>query len=133
MMYKMKEVSLKTGIPYETLKFYCNEGLIPNVRRDEHNYRIFDDTDIAWISSLSCLKKCGMSIQEMKEYIDLCLLGPSSIAERKNILARKRNDLEEKMKEVQESMDFIDYKQQLYDDILAGRIEYHSNLRQFRK
>ena len=63
MMYRMKEVSLKTGIPYETLKFYCNEGLIPNVRRDEHNYRIFDDTDIAWISSLSCLKKCGMSIQ----------------------------------------------------------------------
>lgn len=132
-MYRMKEVSLKTGIPYETLKFYCNEGLIPNVRRDEHNYRIFDDTDIAWISSLSCLKKCGMSIQEMKEYIDLCLLGPSSIAERKNILARKRDDLEEKMKEVQESMNFIDYKQQLYDDILAGRIEYHSNLRQFRK
>lgn len=89
-MYTMKDVCRETGIPYETLKFYCNKGLVPNVKRNTNNYRIFDDRDVAWIKSLSCLKKCGMSIQEMKEYIGLCLKGTASIPERKVILAQKR-------------------------------------------
>lgn len=67
-MYSMKEVCRQTNLTYETLKFYCNEGLIPNVKRDSHNYRIFDERDIEWIKSLSCLKKCGMGIKEMKHY-----------------------------------------------------------------
>ena len=58
----------KTELSYDTLKFYCNEGLIPNVKRDKNNYRIFDDNDVAWINSLTCLKNCDMSINEMKEY-----------------------------------------------------------------
>ena len=65
-MYSMKEVCKETNMPYETLKFYCNVGLVPNVKRNRNNYRVFDDKDIAWIKSLSCLKKCGMSIAEMK-------------------------------------------------------------------
>ena len=74
-MYSMKEVCKETNMPYETLKFYCNVGLVPNVKRNRNNYRVFDDKDIAWIKSLSCLKKCGMSIAEMKEYVELCLQG----------------------------------------------------------
>lgn len=53
-MYSMKQTCEKVNMSYETLKFYCNEGLIPNVKRDKNNYRIFDDNNIAWISSLSC-------------------------------------------------------------------------------
>ena len=36
-------------------------------------------------------KKCGMSIQEMKSYLDLCLKGPSSIPQRKVMLAQNKN------------------------------------------
>lgn len=89
-MYTMKDVCRETGMTYENLKFYCNEGLIPNVKRNANNYRVFDDRDIAWIKSLSCLKNCGMSIQEMKAYIRLCLEGPVSIPERKEILIQKK-------------------------------------------
>ena len=52
MMYSMKEACIQTGMSYETLKFYCKEGLVPNVKRDSHNYRVFDDRDIKWIQSL---------------------------------------------------------------------------------
>ncbi|HCJ15390.1 MAG TPA: MerR family transcriptional regulator, partial [Erysipelotrichaceae bacterium] len=100
------------------MKYYCNIGLIPNVSRDEHNYRVFDDQDIAWINSLNCLKKCGMSLKEIKAYIALCLEGESSIMERKAMLAKKRDALLLKQQEIQASIDFIDHKQQLYDDIL---------------
>ena len=43
------------------------KGLVPNVKRDKNNRRVFDAHDIAWIKDLVCLKKCGMSIQEMKD------------------------------------------------------------------
>ena len=127
-MYTMKEVCRETGMTYEALKFYCNEGLVPNVKRDINNHRVFDDRDVAWIKSLTCLKNCGMSIQEMKVYIELCLQGERSIPERKVILARKREDLLKKMAELQASIDYIDWKQGFYDDVLAGRTKYFSNL-----
>ena len=127
-MYSMKEVCEKVGMTYETLKFYCNKGLIPNVKRDQRNYRVFDDQDVAWIESLSCLKRCGMSMMEMKEYVDLCLKGESSIPKRKAILEIKKKSLQEKLQEVEECIDYIDTKQQFYDDVLNGKIKYVSHL-----
>ena len=127
-MYTMKETCEKTGLSYETLKFYCNQGLVPNVKRDSKNHRVFDERDVAWINSLNCLRNCGMSIPEMKAYIDLCLVGESSIPERKVILEEKRKSLEEEMKRIQDSIDYIDWKQGFYDDVLAGRTKYFSNL-----
>ena len=66
MLHTMMQACKETNMTYQALKFYCNQGLVPNVKRDKNNRRVFDDRDIAWISSLICLKKCGMSIQEMK-------------------------------------------------------------------
>ena len=88
-MYTMKQACRQTGLSYETLKFYCNQGLVPNVQRDSLNRRVFTDKNIAWINSLSCLKNCNMGIGEMKEYLQLCLQGQSSIPERKQILERR--------------------------------------------
>lgn len=127
-MYTMKEACTQTGLPYETLKFYCNQGLVPNVKRDKNNRRIFSDKDIAWIQSLTCLKNCGMSISEMKEYLALCLEGESSIPKRKEILKVKQEALREQMKQLQASIDYIDWKQGFYDDVLSGKTPYFSNL-----
>lgn len=127
-MYSMQETYKKVGMSYQTLKFYCNQGLVPNVKRDKNNYRIFDDHDIEWIKALSCLKKCGMSIEEMKEYLDLCLQGESSIPQRKVILDAKRKKLVDSLNQIQESIDYIDWKQGFYDDVLSGKTKYYSNL-----
>lgn len=54
-MYNMKDVCDKTHLNYETLRYYCNLGLVPNVKRDKNNYRLFDDRDVAWINGLQCL------------------------------------------------------------------------------
>lgn len=132
-MFTMKEACEQTQLSYETLKFYCNQGLIPNVKRDKNNHRVFDERDIAWINSLNCLKNCGMSIAEMKEYIALCLAGESSIPERKVILDAKRHALVNQMKQLQTSIDYIDWKQGFYDDILSGKTKYYSNLIQTKE
>lgn len=127
-MYSMKEACEICGMTYDTLKFYCNKGLVPNVKRDKNNYRIFDDNNIEWLKSLSCLKKCGMSIKEIKEYLDYCLQGQSTIPDRKIILSKKRETLIEQIKMMQESIDYIDAKQKMYDAVLEGKIEYQSHL-----
>lgn len=127
-MYSMKEACELTGMAYENLKFYCNEGLIPNVKRDKRNYRVFDEHDIKWIQSLNCLKNCGMSIAEMKEYLALCLEGESSIPKRQIILADKKEALLQSIAKLQEAVAYIDWKQNFYNDVLSGEIEYYSNL-----
>ena len=127
-MYTMKQACEKTGLSYETLKFYCNQGLVPNVKRDSINRRVFDDRDIAWINSLSCLKNCTMGIAEMKEYLALCLRGEGTIPERKVILDAKRAALEVERKRIEDAIAYIDWKQGFYDDVLSGKIKYFSNL-----
>ena len=127
-MYTMKEAFAKTGLSYETLKFYCNQGLVPNVKRDSQNRRIFNDRDIAWINSLNCLKNCSMGIAEMKEYIALCLQGEGTIPERKLILEAKRKALEAERKRIEDAIAYIDWNQGFYDDVLSGKTTYFSNL-----
>lgn len=127
-MYTMMQTCKETNLTYQTLKFYCNEGLVPNVKRDKNNRRIFDEHDVAWIKSLSCLKNCGMSIKDMKKYLNLCLQGTSTIHERKQILNQKRKELLEQIKNLESSIQYIDHKQQFYDDVLSGKKPYVSNL-----
>lgn len=128
MIYTMMQACKETGMTYQGLKFYCNEGLIPNVKRDNINRRIFDEHDIAWIKSLTCLKNCGMGIQEMKEYTKLCLEGASTIPDRQKILARKKLQLQENIAALTASIEYIDKKQEFYDEVLEGKREYFSDL-----
>ena len=127
-MYTMMQVCRETNMTYQALKYYCNEGLIPNVKRDKNNRRVLDERDVKWIKDLVCLKKCGMSIQEMKEYLELCLQGESTIPKRKELLDKKQEALKDSIKELEESVAYIDWKQQFYDDVLSGKRPYISNL-----
>lgn len=127
-MYTMMQVCNEADMTYQTLKFYCNEGLVPNVKRDKNNRRVFDEKDVRWIKDLVCLKKCGMSIQEMKEYLDLCLQGPDTILQRKELLKKKQESLRESVQELEASIAYIDWKHNFYDEVLSGKRPYVSNL-----
>ena len=127
-MYTMMQVCRELDMTYQTLKFYCNEGLVPNVRRDANNRRVFDEHDVKWLKDLLCLKRCGMSIQEMKDYLALCLQGETTIPQRKQMLTRKQEELQQSVRELEESIHYIDWKQGFYDEVLSGKRPYESNL-----
>lgn len=127
-MYTMMQVCRELDITYQTLKYYCNEGLVPGVKRDSNNRRIFDEKDVKWIKDLTCLKKCGMSILEMKEYLNLCLQGESTIIPRKKMLTKKQEELRTSIQELEDSVTYIDWKQNFYDEVLSGKRPYVSNL-----
>lgn len=127
-MYTMKQACQLTNLPYETLKFYCNEGLIPNIKRDKNNYRVFDERNIRWINNMQCLKRCGMSIKEMKDYLKLCLEGQPTIPARMEMLAKHRKELLAKINELNENLAYLDYKNEFYQNVLDGKIPYKSDL-----
>ena len=127
-MYTMMQVCKEANLTYQALKFYCNEGLVPNVKRDKNNRRIFDERDVKWIKDLVCLKKCGMSIQEMKVYLDLCLEGESTIPQRKEMLDQKQKELNQQIAELKDCVAYIDWKQGFYDEVLSGKRPYVCNL-----
>ena len=128
MLYGMKEVCAQVGMTYEGLKYYCNQGLVPNLKRDKMGRRMFDERDIAWTRCLLWLRRCGMSVEDMKKYMALCLEGAPSIPKRQAMLEAQRQQVKEKIAELQASLAYIDQKQQFYEDVLSGRRPYESNL-----
>ncbi len=64
----------------------------------------------------------------MKIYLSLCLKGKATIPERKIMLDKQKADLIIKISELNECVDFIDNKQQFYNDVLEGSVKYNSNL-----
>lgn len=69
-----------------------------------------------------------MSIQEMKDYLALCLQGERAIPQRKILLAQKQEALRAGILELQDSVAYIDWKQNFYDEVLSGKRPYESNL-----
>lgn len=119
-MYSMKETCQKVGLSYQTLKFYCNEGLVPHLKRDSNNYRVFDDKDVDWIMNLICLKRCGMSIENMKVYVDLIAKGDPSMVQRREMLVKQKKDLLKEQELLNANLSYIDKKLKYYDDHLKN-------------
>lgn len=127
-VYSTKEAAEASGIAIETVRYYCKIGLVPRVLRDENNYRVFDDHDIAWLQSLRCLRECGMGIKQMREYMNLCLAGEESIPQRETILANQRIIVEQKIEVLRDMLGYIDSKMEFYAGIKSGEINYQSSL-----
>ena len=128
--YTMKETCDITGLTYDALKFYCNKGLVPFHKRDRNNRRIFTYHNLGWLESLKTLKQCNMSIEEIREYLDLAMQGEPTILERKAMLEQKEKDVQKEIARLKQTLDFIAWKKSLYDDFISGKREYYTNLKE---
>ena len=126
--YTMKETCDITGLTYDALKFYCNKGLVPFHKRDRNNRRIFTYHNLGWLESLKTLKQCNMSIEEIREYLDLAMQGEPTILERKAMLEQKEKDVQKEIARLKQTLDFIAWKKSLYDDFISGKRKYYTNL-----
>lgn len=119
-MLTVKEVSKKFNISEYTLRYYTDENLIPSIKRDKNNIRIFDEESLNWLKTIICLRKCGMSIKSIKEYVDLCIIGDSTILQRLDIINSQKVIIDKKIQELKESSLFLEKKKDLYDDIIKN-------------
>ena len=116
MTYTIKEASDITGIPATTLRYYDKEGLLPHMERSDGGMRMFTEDDFEWFRFIERLKKSGMPIKEIKEFIDLYEQGDSTIEQRRDLIHARKKEVERQMEELQETLDFITYKCWFYDE-----------------
>lgn len=123
MSYSIGEVSKLTGLSVPTLRYYDKEGLIPNINRNENGLRDFSEQDLGTINIVTCIKGAGASIKEIREYMELCQLGDSTLELRKQFFIEKKSDIEEQMRQLNEIMKTVEMKIKYYEDAIEAGTE----------
>ena len=115
MPYTIKEMSELTGLPASTLRYYDKEGLLPSLRRNDNNIRMFSDDDYHTLRLIECLKKSGLLLREIREYMNMARKGKDTLEGRRNIFYRRRELLKDEMRNLQDILSVIEYKCWYYD------------------
>ena len=115
------EVSKKYGLTQDTIRYYEKIGLIPPVPRNSSGIRNFDDRSCGWIEFIKCMRNAGLSIEVLTKYVELFNKGKSTLKERKELLIGQREKLIEKQEDIKKTLERLDYKIELYDDIISGK------------
>lgn len=114
MNYSIGEVSKMTGISIPTLRYYDKEGLFSNIARTEGNIRLFSDADLLTIKWINCLKLAGMTLKEVKEYLDMNTIGDSTLDSRLELFTKREQAIFEQMKELEQTMAMVQIKKWWY-------------------
>ncbi|MDO4486878.1 MAG: MerR family transcriptional regulator [Bacillota bacterium] len=125
-MYTIGQISKMFGLPISTLRYYDKEGLFPNMERSS-GIRKFSDSEIEALRVIECLKKTGMEIKEIKQFMDWCVEGSSTYEKRKELFETRKDTLEKQMLELQKNMAMIQFKCWYYEQALADGNEDRLN------
>ena len=109
------EVSEKYDITADTLRYYERIGLIPPVKRNNSGVRDYDEESCRWVELMRCMRKAGVQIEALIEYVTLFRQGDSTVEARKHILKEQRNQLIEKIEVIRESLVLLDHKIERYE------------------
>lgn len=90
MIYTVGEAAKILKVAPSTIRYYDKEGLLPFVERSDSGIRVFHEQDLNWLFIIECLKKSGLSIKDIKSYIDMSLQGDETIYERLKIFQKQR-------------------------------------------
>lgn len=126
MYYTIKQVAKMSGLTEHTLRYYTDLNLIP-CQRDGANRRIFDDESLNWLQGVKCLRGCGVSIEDIKLYCDMCREGDGALQTRYEFMLRQRELAHHRLKEAQEVAEYMNHKVTHYEDILSGKISDDTN------
>ena len=128
MYLTIKQFVEKFNVSEHTVRYYTDIGLLP-CKRDSRNRRVFDKESENWMQGITCLKGCGASIEDIKEYCRLCLLeeNKENLNARYQIILKQREQAHKRVEEAKETAKYMDAKVKHYEDILAGIIPDDSN------
>ena len=117
--YNIGEVSKMFDLPISTLHYYDREGLFPNLNRSKSGVRKFDDSAVESLRLIECLKKTGMEIKDIKEFIIWCQQGPSTNKKRREMFNKQRENVETEIEHLNQVLDMIKFKCWYYDTAIA--------------
>ena len=117
----ISEVSKKYNLTQDTLRYYEKIGILSNVPRNKSGIRNYDENSCRRIEFVKCMRDAGVEIEALLEYMQLFEKGKSTAKRRKEILEEQREKLLEKQKNITASLERLDYKIELYNDIVSGK------------
>lgn len=118
---QIAEVCRKYNITADTIRYYEKIGLLPKIPRTNNGIRDFDEESCKWIEFIKCMRNAGMEIETLLEYVNLFKKGKSTVQERRSLLEEQREKLIEKQNNISATIKRLDYKLELYDDIISGK------------
>lgn len=120
MLYTIGEMAKTLGMPTSTLRFYDKKGLLPFMERSSGGMRMFSDKDLECLRIVECLKKSGMSIEDIKNFIHMTTLGDSTIDERLAMFQKRKAEVEIQIEAMKKTLETINYKCWFYETAKAA-------------
>ncbi len=129
MFYTIGEMAQKLNVAPSTLRYYDKEGLLPFVERSSGGIRMFKDEDMEWLNMLGCLKKAGMPLKEIRDFMEWSRQGDSTIGRRLELIEKQRQSVLDQQKQLEETLFMLDYKRWYYQTARqAGTCAVHEGL-----
>ena len=113
-MYSIGQVAEMFGLPISTLRYYDKQGLFPKMERVS-GIRKFSETEIEALRVIECLKKSGLEIKDIKQFMDWCVEGASTYPQRKALLEKQRKRLEAELIHMNKVLDMLKFKCWYYE------------------
>lgn len=107
--YRIGDFSRLIGISAYTLRYYENEGLL-QPKRDSTKQRYYTKADEKWLEFLMHLKGTGMTIPELKQYVDWRAIGDSTIHKRLKLLKKVQQRAIQDIQEKQQNLQVLNHK-----------------------
>lgn len=121
--YSIKEIASRFDLSIPTIRYYDQEGLIPDLQRDKNGNRIFNEHNLYTIQSIKCLKKTGMPIKNIKKYVKLTEQGDQTLEQRLDFFQERKRVVLAKMNDLQKILDEIDWKCEYYQEAIKDGTE----------
>lgn len=121
-MYTIGQVSEMFGLPISTLRYYDKQGLFPEIKRVS-GIRKFSDDEIEALRVIECLKKSGLEIKDIKQFMDLCVEGSSTYPARKEIFEKQRENLLAEIARLNNVLDMLNFKCWYYEQAMRDGSE----------
>ena len=125
-MYTIGQVSEMFNIPVSTLRYYDKEGLFPSLERSS-GIRRFSEKEIEALRIIECLKKTGMEIKDIKQFMELCAEGSSTYSVRRDFFLRRKEIVEAEIRKMNRVLDMIDFKCWYYEQAIKDGNEDRLN------
>jgi DNA-binding transcriptional MerR regulator len=116
-MYTIGQVSEMFRLPISTLRYYDKEGLFPNIERVS-GIRKFGDREIEALRVIECLKKSGLEIKQIKQFMQWCVEGSSTYPQRKALFETQKKRVEEEIERMNKVLDMLKFKCWYYDEAI---------------
>ena len=113
-MYTIGQVSELFHLPISTLRYYDKEGLFPQIERTS-GIRKFGNNELEALRIIECLKKSGLEIKEIKQFMEWCAQGSSTYEKRRDLFLRQKEIVEEEIRHMEKILDMIRFKCWYYE------------------